>query len=205
MVRETKKPVITKELRLDLEQVYHPLLNPDTVVSNDGQLTNSLTIITGSNMSGKTTFLRTVAINLVLAYTGSGVCAKNFKVPFVKLFTSMRVMDDVAGGISTFYAEILRIKEMAEYVTGGNDVRISYLGRGGAPKKLSAGNAMVIVSTHDFELCELTTEDGSAADNYHFEEYYENDQLRFDYKIKDGRCTTRNAMAILKMAGLVQN
>ena len=74
-----------------------------------------------------------------------------------------------------------------------------------ALKKLSAGNAMVIVSTHDFELCELTTEDGSAADNYHFEEYYENDQLRFDYKIKDGRCTTRNAMAILKMAGLVQN
>ena len=220
MVRETKKPVITKELRLDLEQVYHPLLNPDTVVSNDGQLTNSLTIITGSNMSGKTTFLRTVAINLVLAYTGSGVCAKNFKVPFVKLFTSMRVMDDVAGGISTFYAEILRIKEMAEYVTGGNDVPALCLideifkgtnsadrivGAEQALKKLSAGNAMVIVSTHDFELCELTTEDGSAADNYHFEEYYENDQLRFDYKIKDGRCTTRNAMAILKMAGLVQN
>ena len=109
---------------------------------------------------------------------------------------------------------------MAEYVTGGNDVPALCLideifkgtnsadrivGAEQALKKLSAGNAMVIVSTHDFELCDLTTEDGSAADNYHFEEYYENDQLRFDYKIKDGRCTTRNAMAILKMAGLVQN
>ena len=171
-------------------------------------------------MSGQTTFLRTLAVNLVLTYTGSGVCAKSFKAPFVRIFTSMRVMDDVSGGISTFYAEILRIKDMAEYVSAGNGLPALCLideifkgtnsadrivGAEQALKKLSAGNAMVIVTTHDFELCDLKTESGKDADNYHFEEYYENNELRFDYTIKDGRCTTRNAIAILKMAGLVQN
>lgn len=220
MVRETSKPVIVNDLKLEMEQIYHPLLDPETVVSNDSSLGNSLTIITGSNMSGKTTFLRTLAVNLVLTYTGSGVCAKSFKAPFVRIFTSMRVMDDVSGGISTFYAEILRIKDMAEYVSAGNGLPALCLideifkgtnsadrivGAEQALKKLSAGNAMVIVTTHDFELCDLKTESGKDADNYHFEEYYENNELRFDYTIKDGRCTTRNAIAILKMAGLVQN
>ena len=220
MVRETIKPELSNELKFDVEEICHPLLSPDTVVSNSAKLDNKLTIITGSNMSGKTTFLRTLAINLVLSYTGAGVCAKSFKAPFVKIFTSMRVMDDVAGGISTFYAEILRIKDMAQYVSENHELPAFCLideifkgtnsadrivGAEQALKKLSAGNAMVVVSTHDFELCELKTVDGSPADNYHFEEYYENDELKFDYTIKDGRCTTRNAMAILKMAGLVQN
>ena len=220
MVRDTTKPEISRDLKLEMTEIYHPLLDPDTVVKNDSALGNSLTIITGSNMSGKTTFLRTLAVNLVLAYTGSGVCAEKFRAPFVKIFTSMRVMDDVSGGISTFYAEILRIKDMAEYVSEGNDLPALCLideifkgtnsadrivGAEQALKKLSAGNAMVIVTTHDFELCDLKTESGKDADNYHFEEYYENSELRFDYTIKDGRCTTRNAMAILKMAGLVQN
>ena len=109
---------------------------------------------------------------------------------------------------------------MAEYVASNSDLPALCLideifkgtnsadrivGAEQALRKLSAGNAMVIVTTHDFELCELKTESGKDADNYHFEEYYENSELRFDYTIKDGRCTTRNAMAILKMAGLVQN
>ena len=165
-------------------------------------------------MSGKTTFLRTVAVNMVLSYIGAGVCADEFSVPYMKIFTSMRIMDDVAGGISTFYAEILRIKDMAEYVASGNEVPAICLideifkgtnsadrivGAKEALSKLSNGNALVMVSTHDFELCDLSE------DNYHFEEHYENGELKFDYKIRDGRCTTRNAMAILEMAGLVQN
>ena len=66
---------------------------------------------------------------------------------------------------------------------------------------LSGSRCMTLVSTHDFELCDITVEKGNAAVNYHFEEYYDNDQLKFDYKIKDGRCTTTNARAILRMAG----
>ena len=223
LVRKTVKPVINQDytkLKLSMQRVYHPLLDPETVISNDALLDGRLTVITGSNMSGKTTFMRTVAINMVLGFIGAGVCAESFEVPYVKLFTSMRVMDDVSGGISTFYAEILRIKEMAEYVASEPDIPALCLideifkgtnsadrivGSEKALKKLAAGNSMVIVTTHDFELCELTTEDGKPVDNYHFEEQYENGALKFDYTMRDGRCTTRNAMAILKMAGLVQN
>ncbi len=221
MIRKTTKPeiVYSKDLILDMSGLYHPLLAQDTVISNDASISGPLTVITGSNMSGKTTFMRTIAINMVLAFTGSPVCAESFRMPFMKIFTSMRVMDDVSGGISTFYAEILRIKEMAEYVEQRSDVPALCLideifkgtnsadrivGAKEALTKLSAGNAMVIVTTHDFELCELEISSGKV-NNYHFEEYYENNTLKFDYKIKDGRCTTRNAMAILKMAGLVQN
>ena len=221
LVRDTVKPEIIQENTLDIKSVYHPLLNMNTVVSNDADIRDRLTIITGSNMSGKTTYMRTIAINMVLAYVGAGVCAKNFNVPRMRLFTSMRIMDDVSGGISTFYAEILRIKEMAEYakhsteegsvpalclideIFKGTNSADRIVGATEALKKLSSGNAIVMVTTHDFELCELTTSDGTPAANYHFEEYYENGELKFDYTLKQGRCTTRNAMALLEMAGLV--
>ena len=222
MIRNVCMPEIQydyNDMALDMKDIYHPLLDPDTVISNSAHIDDSLNVITGSNMSGKTTFLRTIAINMVLSFAGCPVCAASFSTPFMKIFTSMRVMDDVSGGISTFYAEILRIKGMAEYIRADNEVPALCLideifkgtnsadrivGASEALTKLSAGNSIVIVTTHDFELCELKNNDGKEVTNYHFEEYYENDVLKFDYKIKDGRCTTRNAMAILKMAGLVQ-
>lgn len=198
--------------------MYHPLLKSTEAVANSVNIRRGVTVITGSNMSGKTTFLRTLAMNMVLAYTGASVCAEQFETDYMKIFTSMRVMDDIAGGISTFYAEILRIKDMADYLKDhdgdipaiclideifkGTNSADRIVGAENAIRKLSAGESMVLVSTHDFELCELTDYQGNPVMNYHFEEYYENDQLLFDYKIKEGRCTTRNAMAILKMAGL---
>ena len=223
MIRKTCKPNVSfdySKLSLNMKDIYHPLLNMETVVSNCADIDDNLNVITGSNMSGKTTFLRTIAINMVLSFIGSPVCASEFSVPFMRIFTSMRVMDDVSGGISTFYAEILRIKGMAEYIQSDNEIPALCLideifkgtnsadrivGASEALTKLSSGNSIVIVTTHDFELCDLKHNDGSEVANYHFEEYYENDTLKFDYTIKDGRCTTRNAMAILKMAGLVQN
>lgn len=199
---------------IEVEDAYHPLINQKSVVSNSAKLGDGITIITGSNMSGKTTFLRTLAINLALLYMGAPVCAKEFKASYMKIFTSMRVTDDVAHGISTFYAEILRIKTMSEYkkinqpmlclideIFKGTNSADRIVGAKGVITGLSAPNTMVIVSTHDFELCALAKEDGSQVTNYHFEEYYQDDQLKFDYKIKDGRCTTTNARAILKMAG----
>lgn len=199
---------------LEVVDAYHPLIDQSKVVSNSASIDSGITIITGSNMSGKTTFLRTLAINLALLYMGAPVCAKKFKSSYMKIFTSMRVTDDVAHGISTFYAEILRIKTMSEYkennqpmlclideIFKGTNSADRIVGAKGVITGLSAPNTMVMVSTHDFELCSLANEDGSQVTNYHFEEYYEEDQLRFDYKIKDGRCTTTNAQAILKMAG----
>ena len=194
--------------------MYHPLIKPDAVVENSIELKGGITIITGSNMSGKTTFLRTLAVNLVLAYIGAPVCAKKFEANYMKLFTSMRVMDDVAHGISTFYAEILRIKAMAEYkekdvpmiclideIFKGTNSADRIVGAKEAITRLAGEKCITVVSTHDFELCDIEDKAGVKACNYHFEEHYDKDELKFDYKICDGRCTTTNALAILRMAG----
>lgn len=196
------------------ESIYHPLITPDMVQENSVKLGSGITVITGSNMSGKTTFLRTIAINLALAYMGAPVCGKALSASYMKLFTSMRITDDVAHGISTFYAEILRIKTMAEYrkteqpmlclideIFKGTNSSDRIVGAREVLTGLSGEKCITLVSTHDFELCSIADGDGNPAVNYHFEEYYEGDELKFDYKIKSGRCTTTNARAILRMAG----
>ena len=215
--REVSYPEVTRHEKVEVsaENLRHPLINPSKVVPNDAAFKGGATIITGSNMSGKTTFLRTLGINLILAYAGAPVCAENMHADYMKIFTSMRVTDDVSNGISTFYAEILRIKSMVEYkknempmlclideIFKGTNSADRIVGATQVIRKLSDDHSMTLVSTHDFELCELKSESGVPAANYHFEEYYEGDQLKFDYKKKDGRCTTTNAMAILHMAGL---
>lgn len=218
MVRETNWPQVNyaeKDMTcLECQDLYHPLINPEKVQPNGISLKGGITVITGSNMSGKTTFLRTLAINLALAYVGAPVCGKKLVADYMEIFTSMRVTDDVANGISTFYAEILRIKAMAEYkknnkpmiclideIFKGTNSADRIVGATEAITRLAGSNSITIVSTHDFELCKLEDKEGNLAENYHFEEYYEDGQLKFDYKIKDGRCTTTNARAILRMAG----
>lgn len=203
------------DVHVDAKAMRHPLISPEIVVENDASFKGGAAIITGSNMSGKTTFLRTLGINLVLAYAGAPVCADSMETDIMKIFTSMRVTDDVSNGISTFYAEILRIKTMVEYrkqnkpmlclideIFKGTNSADRIVGATQVIRKLASTSSMTLVSTHDFELCDLKAEDGTPAVNYHFEEYYEGDQLKFDYKKKEGRCTTTNAMAILHMAGL---
>ena len=219
-LNDTCEPEIIEARRIEFEDIYHPLINSDKVVKNSADLASSVTVITGSNMSGKTTFMRAIAINTVLSYIGCGAAASVFRVPHMKLFTSMRVRDDVSEGISTFYAEILRIKAMADYADSGNELPMLCLideifkgtnsadrivGATEAVSTLSDADCMVILTTHDFELCDLKTKSGKSAENYHFEESYEGDEIVFDYKLKNGRCTTRNAISLLKMAGIVQN
>lgn len=195
---------------LQIKQAVHPLLPAEAAVANDISLCGQTIIITGSNMSGKTTFLRTIGLNLILAYAGAPVCCQEMKVSLMRIFTSMRVTDDVKHGISTFYAEILRIKEMIEYgkcsrpmlclvdeIFKGTNSADRIVGAEAVIRRLSGKEAIVIVSTHDFELCKI-------ADNYHFEESYENDRLTFDYRLRKGICTTTNALYLLKMAGLTE-
>lgn len=215
-VRNTCSAVIenTDEVYVKGADMYHPLISVDKAVANSAHIREGVTIITGSNMSGKTTFLRTVAINLILAYMGAPVCAKEFSASNMKVFTSMRITDDVAEGISTFYAEILRIKAMADFrkndvpmicfideIFKGTNSADRIVGAKEVIKGLGGKKCITLVSTHDFELCEVKDREGKPAVNYHFEEHYEDDKLSFDYTIKNGRCTTTNARAILKMAG----
>ena len=167
-------------------------------------------------MSGKTTFMRTIGVNCILAYAGAPVCANKMIVSNMKIFTSMRVQDDVSKGISTFYAEVLRIKQIIEYsyknepmlvlideIFKGTNSADRIVGATEIIKALNKEHIICLVSTHDFELCSLVEKAEILGSNYHFEEFYRNNELHFDYKIKPGRCRTTNAKHILRMAGLM--
>lgn len=200
------------------EGLRHPLLKESDAVGNDFELTHRTCVITGSNMSGKTTFLRSIGVNLILAYAGGFCTAKSLAVSPMELCTSMRVQDDVSEGISTFYAELLRIKRMTDIgkkqapmialideIYKGTNSKDRIFAAKETVKKLSQPLAFTILTTHDFELCELENSRETDAENYYFEEHYEQNQILFDYKIKKGRSTTSNARYLLRMAGIIPN
>lgn len=209
-------PVVADNaLEIKAESLGHPLLS-------GGRVCNSITIenqknillITGSNMSGKSTFLRTVGINLVLSYLGAPVCAKYFQCPIMEIYTCMRLSDNLENSISSFYAEILRIKTIVERVKenkkvfflldelfkGTNSVD-RHAGAKALIKQLGDKGATGLVSTHDLELCDLANE-YTKVQNYHFQEFYINNELKFDYKIREGAATTRNGLYLIKLAGI---
>lgn len=207
---QADKPIIKANL------LFHPLIEQNKAVPNFIKLNANTCIITGSNMSGKTTFLRSIGINLILAYSGACTCADKFEVSCMDIFTSMRIKDDVSEGISTFYAEILRIKSMVLYsdlkkpmivlideIFKGTNSADRIVGAKGIIEKLCKDWIITLVTTHDFELCDLENDKNINALNYHFEEYYKNDEIHFDYTIKNGRCKTTNAKQLMHMAGLI--
>lgn len=193
----------------------HPLLTGKRVC-NDLQIEppTKILLITGSNMSGKSTLLRTVGLNLLLAYIGAPVCAKSFQCPLMEIYTCMRVSDNLEKNISSFYAELLRIKEI---VKAAKSSRVFFLldeifkgtnsedRHEGAKKlinKLLKDGAIGLVSTHDLELGILENESSKKIRNYHFQEYYRDNEIYFDYRLKSGISTTRNAMYLIKMVGI---
>ena len=192
------------------------LIADKKTVSNDVKLTAGTTIITGSNMSGKTTWIRTLASAVLLAYAGAPVCAEKFSVSKLAIFTSIRVNDDISQGLSTFYAELLRIKSMIEFserrlpmlicideIFKGTNSTDRIVGAKEAIRRLTNDWSITLVTTHDFELCDLTSNNNTPVTNSHFEEYYEGDEIHFDFKLREGRCHTTNAKYLLKMAGII--
>lgn len=200
---------------LKAENLGHPLLGQRRVCNNITiKDKGSVLLITGSNMSGKSTFLRTVGINLVMSYCGAPVCASSFTASIMNVYSCMRVSDNLEKSISSFYAEILRIKMIVNASKGNNKIFFlldeifkgtnsidRHLGASMLIKQLSKSGASGMVSTHDLELGDLEKEMAKLS-NYHFQEHYENGDLRFDYKLRRGISTTRNAMHIIKMAGI---
>ncbi|OPJ56562.1 MutS family DNA mismatch repair protein [Clostridium oryzae] len=193
----------------------HPLLS-DKRVCNDITINTdkNILLITGSNMSGKSTFLRTIGINLVLSYIGATVCADKFECSLMKIFTCMRTNDNLENNISSFYAEILRIKMIVEETKKNKKIffLLDELFKGtnsidrhdGAKaliRQLGEQGASGLISTHDLELCCLEHE-YSKVINYHFQEYYLNSKLKFNYKLLEGISTTRNAMYLINLAGI---
>ena len=209
-ILESGKPVFCTE------ELYHPLIDRKKVVANTINVSESVNIITGSNMSGKSTFMRTMGINMVLAYAGAPVCAKSMQLSIMRVSTCMRITDDVFLGRSSFYAEVLRLKTIVdqskdnipmfilidEIFKGTNSIdRIT--GAKEVIRRLNKKHILLFISTHDLEICSLIDEHEVQGMNYHFVERYENNELCFDYKIRDGKCQSRNAKYILKMAGLI--
>lgn len=197
-------------------QVSHPLMGVECI-SNTIEFSkkNPITLITGSNMSGKSTFLRTIGINLVLAYAGAPVFADDFSCKFMNLYTCMRVSDDLQKNISSFYGELLRIKMITEHLDDNSKVFFLldeiFKGTNSVDRHLAAKavihnfnekGAVGMVSTHDLELDVIEKESRGQVVNYHFEEFYKEDQIHFDYKLKRGVSTTRNAIFLIKAAGI---
>lgn len=204
---------IDEKNAIEAKEIGHPLIPNDTRVNNDISVNDNILIISGSNMSGKTTFLRTIGINLVLAQAGSFVCANRMTFSRLDIFTSMRISDDLNEGISTFYAELKRIKSILdeanknkkilflidEIFKGTNSVDRLY-GAKTVISKLNNLKAIGMVSTHDLELCDLAN---SRIKNYSFLEQYKNNEIYFDYKIQEGKSQTTNAKHLMKMLGII--
>jgi hypothetical protein len=200
------------------KELGHPLLPEKIRVCNDF-LINSLgeiAIITGSNMSGKSTFLRTIGVNLCLAFAGSVVSAEYFKTIPYRLFACINVSDSVTDGISYFYAEVKRLSELLEVLNIDDDKPLFYLideiFRGTNNREREIGSwsfvrsllhkpGVGVISTHDLNLTRLSAEFEEVR-NFHFREEIKTAQMVFEYKIKPGPCPTTNALKIMALEGL---
>lgn len=212
---QTCLPKIVSSKAIVAKNLGHPLIIDSKRVDNDVVCENNIFIISGSNMSGKTTFMRSVGVNLVLARAGSFVCAKQMDFSQLNLMTSMRIADDLGEGISTFYAELKRIKGMItlaknesqmmflidEIFRGTNSVD-RLIGAQTILKKLDDQGVVGMITTHDLELCELS-HNHPRIKNYSFCEHYKNNEIHFDYKIKDGVSKTTNAKYLMKMMDII--
>ncbi|MBM4123526.1 MAG: hypothetical protein FJ246_01000 [Nitrospira sp.] len=196
----------------------HPLIPQAKRVSNDLALLGlgRILIVTGSNMSGKSTFLRTIGVNTCLAQAGAPVCAASFDWTWARLACCIRVDDSLEEGLSFFYAEVKRLKRLLDAacdrsappllflideIFKGTNNRERLLGSRAFIRALAAGNGFGLVTTHDLELAELENDLPGAA-NVHFQETVEANELRFDYRLRPGPCPTTNALRIMALEGL---
>lgn len=203
---ETCMPTVSE--KLEFTDLVNPLVK--NCVSNSFTYNRGV-VLTGSNMSGKTTFMRTIAINLLIFSGGGLPLASSFSSKVYKLYTSLRIKDEMSEGVSTFYAEIEKIREMLAKEENNKLCLIDEIFKGtntldrvyGATKlieKLQKENYDFFISTHDFELCNIET-----IDNYHFNEHFNEDytQIYFDYKIENGKSRSTNAIFLLKSSGII--
>jgi DNA mismatch repair ATPase MutS len=210
-------PLITDEpVTILAENLGHPLLNADKRIDSDLELREEqFFIVTGANMAGKSTFLRTVALHIVMANVGLPVCAKQSKYKPIKLITSMRTTDSLTDDSSYFFSELTRLKFIVDSVEKdtsyfiildeilkGTNSTDKAIGSRKFVEKLVKLNATGIIATHDLSLTEIEAE-LEAIKNYYFDAEIINDELFFDYKLKQGVCQNMNASFLLKKMEIV--
>lgn len=200
------------------KRLGHPLIPSAHRVTNDVDLhgLGRILLITGSNMSGKSTFLRTIGINACLAQAGAPVCATSFEASWVRLYCCIRVDDSLEAGLSFFYAEVKRLKRvldgaenhslppvlfLIDEIFKGTNNRERIIGSRAFIKALAGSNGFGLVTTHDLELADME-KDIPNASNAHFQESVEAKTLTFDYRLRPGPCPTTNALRIMALEGL---
>jgi DNA mismatch repair ATPase MutS len=210
-------PIVSNNVELDLKNVGHPLIDFNKRINNDIVFRDTkFVVLTGSNMSGKSTFLRTLGVNLIIAKLGSPVCADRFVFHPFNLFVSMRVNDSLQNDESFFFAELKRLQKiMAELDkpqptfiildeilrgTNSNDKRA---GTQGLIKNLIAKNAVGIIATHDLVISDMKKDYPDYLANHCFEAQIINDELRFDYTLREGVCQQMSAAFLMKKMGII--
>lgn len=199
------------------ESIGHPLIPADKRVDNDFSSSGkpAIALITGSNMAGKSTFLRAIGINQVLAMAGSVACARSLTVANMRIMSSMRIADNLEENTSTFYAELRKLKSIIEQVNRhepvfllldeilrGTNSQDRQAGSKALLQQLCRESACGILATHDITLTQLSDQYPDAISNYHFDASVNGEELYFDYTLKPGICTSMNASILMKKIGI---
>ncbi len=213
-------PVLSdKDFTIKAKQLGHPLLNEEKRIDNNFTIKNQeFFIITGANMAGKSTFLRTVSLSIVMANIGLPVCAEKFTYKPIHLITSMRTSDSLTDDESYFFSELKRLKFIVDAINPetatqkyfiildeilkGTNSKDKAIGSRKFVEKLVKSNSTGIIATHDLSLCEITQELPQVK-NYYFDAEIINDELYFDYTFKNGICQNMNASFLLKKMEIV--
>lgn len=201
----------------EADSLGHPLIDDPNRVTNSVSLPTGgrALLITGSNMSGKSTLLRSMGLAAVMAYAGAPVAAKSLRLARMSVGTSIRVSDSLESGVSHFYAEVRKLKAVVDAtdaslpvlflldeILHGTNSRERQIGARWILAELLARGACGAVSTHDMELCRLPEDLMTRVTQVHFRESVQNDQMTFDYKLREGPVTAGNALRVMQLAGL---
>ncbi|MBX2826782.1 MAG: DNA mismatch repair protein MutS [Flavobacteriaceae bacterium] len=202
---------------LKSQQAVHPLIREEVAVANDVHIAKEqFLIVTGANMAGKSTFLRTVALQIVMANVGLPVCAKEAAYAPIKLITSMRTTDSLTNDESYFFSELKRLKYIVDHIQEdeyfiildeilkGTNSTDKAIGSRKFVDKLVRSKSTGIIATHDLSLCEAA-DALEQVENYYFDAVIKNDELFFDYTFRKGICQNMNASFLLKNMGIVDD
>ena len=208
--------IVSQSHHISFKAVAHPLISAEKRIANDFQLTGkgNVALITGSNMAGKSTFLRTLGINAVLAFSGAPVCAGQASLSEFYVFTSMRTQDNLAEGVSSFYAELRRIKYLLDYlgkrqqvlflldeVLKGTNSADKHAGTLSLIRQLTTSRGFGLVTTHDLSVASILESDRHIS-NYSFHSNIKGGNIAFDFKLKEGPCQEFNASLLMKAMGI---
>jgi hypothetical protein len=203
--------------QIHAEGLKHPLMAEAKCVANDVSLGPDcrLIVISGSNMSGKSTYLRTFGVNLVLALAGAPVRARKFRMTHLRLGASIRTLDSLQEGVSRFYAEIIRLGEIVKLagqgtplvflldeILGGTNSHDRRIGAACVAKNLVQRGALGLITTHDLALAKIADEIQPPGANYHFEDDILNGKMTFDYRLRPGVVQKSNALELMRSVGL---